>query len=175
MKTIHSKTGVRELVRKFHDEHPRKREIAFLLQDWSDAYNVGGMFRVADALGAAELVLSGKTPAPPNPMIAVTSMGGHRRVPFTAILDNVEAALSLKNEGFSLVAVELADEAVSYLEFEWPEKVALVIGNEQRGVYGKVMQHVDAAVFLPMAGKGRSLNVHVAAAVIGFHVMYAAP
>lgn len=166
-KTLHSKKAVRELQREQAPE--QRRDIAFLLQDWSDAYNVGGMFRVADALGATGLMLSGGTPTPDIPMVPVTSMGAHRRVEWKHIKDNAEAARAMKEAGYTLVAVELAEGAVSYIDFEWPDRVCLVLGNEQKGVYGKVMKEVDAAVFIPMYGKGRSLNVHVAAAVVGFH------
>lgn len=167
-KTLHKKKAVRELQREHAASHGPGPEIAFLLQDWTDAYNVGGMFRVADALGAAELVMTGKTPILPNPMIPVTSMGAHRRVPWRHIDDHEAAAVAMKDAGYTLVAVELAEGAVSYRDFAWPEKVCLVMGSEQRGVYGRVMRHVEASVFIPMAGKGRSLNVHVAAAVVGF-------
>lgn len=168
LKLIRSKTGVRQLHKSFKQDHSAKVELAFLLQDWSDAYNVGGMFRVADSCGAKELVLSGKTPYPPNPMIGVTSLGHHRRIPWRQIESNEEAAVEMKNEGYSLVVVELAEGAVNYLEFEFPPKTCLVLGNEGAGVYGKVLRLCDAAVYIPMLGKGRSMNVHVSAAIVAF-------
>jgi tRNA (guanosine-2'-O-)-methyltransferase len=170
-KTLHGKTAVRKLQKAYAQENPPQIELAFMLQDWSDAYNVGGMFRVADACGASELILTGGSPCPPNPMIGVTSLGNHRRVSWRAIKDHEEAASILKAEGYSLIAIELAEGAMSYLEFEFPAKTCLILGNEQKGVYGKVMKHVDASVFIPMSGKGRSINVHVAAAVVGFDAM----
>lgn len=81
-----------------------------------------------------------------------------------------EAALKLIEEGWTLVAVEIAEGAVPYTEFEYPERVCLVLGQEQRGVYEKVLKHCSGAVYIPMAGKGRSLNVTHAAAVVGFWV-----
>ncbi len=169
-KTMHSKTGVRQLYKEFRAER-NDIELAFFLQDWDDAYNVGGMFRVADACGAVELVMSGKTPVPPDPMISVTSLGHHRRIKFRHLGKNEDAALALKAEGYSLVAVEIAEGAVSYTQFEYPKKLCLVMGNEVNGVYTSVMRHRDAAVFIPMYGKGRSMNVHVAAAVVAFHAL----
>lgn len=170
MSTIRSKTGVREMMKAYRAEHVRPGELAFLLQDWEDAYNVGGMFRVADGCGAKELVMTGRTPYPPNPMIGVTSLGHHRRIPFRHFERHEEAALKMKEEGWSLIAVEIAEGAQSYLDYEYPEKTCLVLGNEANGVYGSVMKHRDGAVYIPMLGKGRSLNVHVAAAIVGFHV-----
>jgi tRNA (guanosine-2'-O-)-methyltransferase len=171
MKTIRSKTGARQLQKRLREERPPAIELAFLLQDWTDAYNVGGMFRVADACGAAEMILAGRTPVPPDPQISVTSLGNHRRVKWRQIERYEEAAKTLREEGYTLVAVEIAEGAVDYMEFEFPARTCLVLGNEQSGVYGKVLQQCSAAVLIPMAGKGRSLNVHVAAAVVAFQAL----
>jgi 23S rRNA (guanosine2251-2'-O)-methyltransferase len=169
--TVHSKTGVRRLYKDFKAEHQPKVELAFLLQDWEDAYNVGGMFRVADACGAKELFMTGRTPVPPDPMIGVTSLGHHRRIPYHHFEKHEEAALHAKAEGYALIAVEIADGALNYADFEWPAKVCLVLGNEVHGVYTAVMKHRDGAVFIPMFGKGRSMNVHVAAAIVAFRAL----
>jgi tRNA G18 (ribose-2'-O)-methylase SpoU len=72
------------------------------------------------------------------------------------------------------VAVEIADDATPFMDFEFPQRTCLVLGNEARGVYDSVLQRCDSAVFIPMAGKGRSINVHVAAAVVAFHALFAA-
>jgi tRNA (guanosine-2'-O-)-methyltransferase len=66
--------------------------------------------------------------------------------------------------------VELAEGAELYTDYEWPEKVCLVLGNEVNGVYTSVMKHRDGAVYIPMFGKGRSMNVHVSAAIVAFHI-----
>lgn len=170
-KTIRSKTGVRKLHKELFPERAREMSLAFLLQDWDDPYNVGGMFRVADACGASELILTGKTPTPPHPQIHVTSLGHHRRVEWRQITRYDDACRKLKEEGYHLVAVEIAEGAVHYMEYPYPDKVCLVLGNEVKGVYGSVMKQVDGSVIIPMAGKGRSLNVHVAAAVVAFEVL----
>lgn len=169
-KTIRSKTGVRQLHKEFQQSRANDVELAFLLQDWDDPYNVGSLFRVADACGAKLMVMTGKTPMPPHPQIHVTSMGHHRRIAHRRFDVHEEAALWLKEQGYALVAVELAEGAVVYTDYEWPEKVCLVLGNEVNGVYGSVMKHRDAAVYIPMFGKGRSMNVHVSAAVVAFRI-----
>ncbi|MBC8066610.1 MAG: tRNA methyltransferase [Chlorobia bacterium] len=149
-------------------------ELAILLQDWSDPYNVGGMFRVADACGAKELILTGKSTPPPHPQVSVTSMGAHRRVEFRHFDGHEEAALALKEEGYAMIAVEVTDGAEHYMRYAYPAKVCLVLGNEQIGVYQQILKHCDGAVFIPMAGKGRSMNVHVAAAVVAFEILLGA-
>lgn len=168
LKQIRSKTGIRKVFKEFSDQR-NPIDLVILLQDWDDPYNVGGMFRVADACGVTELVLTGKTPVVgDNPAIGVTSMGAHRRVPWRQIARYDDACRIMKEAGYSLVAIEVAEEAQHYMEFEYPDKCCLILGNEGGGVYGSVMKQCDAAVFIPMAGKGRSLNVHVAGAIVAF-------
>ena len=168
MKQIRSKAGIRKVFKE-HQNERNDIDLVILLQDWDDAYNVGGMFRVADAAGIHELILTGKTPQPGiSPMVGVTSMGAHRKVPWRHIQSYNDACRLLKESGYSLVAVEVAEQATPYTQFKYPAKTCLVLGNEGAGVYGSVMKQCDSAVFIPMAGKGRSINVHVAAAIIAF-------
>jgi tRNA (guanosine-2'-O-)-methyltransferase len=169
MKALRGKVAARQFQRDYAAQNPPQVEIAFLLQDWDDAYNVGGLFRVADAVGAKLVALSGKTPAPPDPMIAVPSMGHHRRLPWFQTDRHDQAADRLESEGWSLVAVELADGSVPYHELVYPAKTCLVLGNEVNGVYPGLLKRCDAAVFLPMRGKGKSMNVHVSGAIVAYH------
>lgn len=170
-KTIQSKSGVRDLKRIVLKQYEDRPDLAFFLQEWDDPYNVGGLFRVADACGARELFMSGHTAVPPDPQISVTSLGHHRRIPFRHFKRHEEAAEAALAAGYSLVAVELAEGAVDYTQFEWPSKVCLVLGNEVKGVYGAVMKHCAASVYVPMFGKGRSMNVHVTAAIVAFRAL----
>lgn len=162
---------MKQIYKQYVREHRPSIEIAFLLQDWDDPYNVGGLFRVADACGATEIVMSGHTPVPPDPQLHVTSMGHHRRIPWQHIQSHEEAALLVKEAGYHLVAIEIAEGALPYHEYPYPERVCFVLGNETNGVYTSVMRHRDGAVFIPMYGKGRSMNVHVAGAVVAFEAL----
>jgi len=169
-KQLRRKTETRRFQRQWAEAY-NGRSLKLLLQDWTDPYNVGGLFRVADACGAGEVLLTGRTPAPPDPQIAVTSLGHHRRVKWRHFDRHDDALKALKDEGFQLVAVEVAENAVHYRDFAYSEKVCLILGNEVKGVYPNVLKACDAAVLIPMAGKGRSINVHVAAAVVAFEVL----
>ena len=165
---VRKKTALRQWKSEMRNQLGAERQISFLLQDWDDAYNVGGLFRTADGLGANLLVMTGKTPIPENPMIGVTSLGAHRRVAWRQFSRHDEAVAWLKSEGFTLVAVELADGAISADVYAWPEKVCLILGNEGAGISPGMLRQADATVFLPMLGKGRSLNVMVAGSVVGY-------
>lgn len=143
------------------------KDLVFLLQDVDDEINVGAMFRIADGCNA-ELILCGKTPTPPNNAISMTARGLERGVPWSYLESTETAIEKLRQLGFEIIAVELSPDAVLYSEYEFTDKVCLVLGNEAKGVYKKTIEKCDASIFMPMLGKGPSLNVHVAAAIAGY-------
>ena len=151
--------------------YPPQVQLAFLLQSLEDPLNVGSMFRIADACGAQELILAGPTPTPPDPEIDRTSRGHDRRLQWRRFVQVEDAIGCLKQEGYHLVALETARGSVCFLEYDYPEKVCLVLGNETKGVYGSTLSHCDGAVFIPMYGKGPSMNVHVAAALVAYRAI----
>lgn len=165
------KVETRRLFARAAAEYAPRRELAFLLQSLEDPLNVGSMFRIADGCGALELVFTGKTPTPPDPVIDRTSRGHDRRIPWRRIAAMDQACATLRAEGYHLVALETAQGACCYLQYPFPDKVCLVLGNEANGVYPPTLAGCDGAVFVPMYGKGPSLNVHVAAAVVAYHVL----
>ncbi len=165
------KVEIRRLFEQAARDYPPKAELAFLLQSMEDPRNVGSLFRVADAVGARELVLAGRTPAPPDEEIDRTSRGHDRRVPWRRMADTQAAVRALREEGYHLVALETARGARCYLEYPYTDKVCLVLGNESKGVYPATLGLCDGAVFVPMYGKGPSMNVHVAAALVAYEAV----
>lgn len=165
------KVEVKRLFAEAAKRHPPQVELVFLLQSLEDPLNVGSLFRLADACGVKEMVLCGRTPTPPHPEIDRTSRGHDRRVPWRRIPQVEEALEALKTEGYHRVALETAQGAHCYLEYPYPPKVCLILGNESRGVYPATLARCDGAVFIPMYGKGPSLNVHVAAALVAYQAL----
>lgn len=165
------KVEIRRLFEQTARDNPPQAEVAFLLQSLDDPRNVGSLFRIADAVGARELVCTGKTPVPPHDEIDRTSRGHDRRVPWRRIADTHEAVMALKAEGYQMVALETARGTRPFLDFAWGDKVCLVLGNESNGVYAATLGQCDGAVFVPMYGKGPSMNVHVAAALVAYQVI----
>lgn len=173
MKLLHG-TALKRFVRDYRRAHPPARTLAYLLQSVEYPVNVGSIFRLADGAGVADVVLSGITPHPPHPTIDKVGRGKIERVPWRAIADPLAAVQALKADGYSVIAVELTETAQPYHTFDWPQRVALVVGHEDHGVTNATLAACDAAVFIPMYGKGLSLNVHVALAVVTYHVLQAA-
>jgi 23S rRNA (guanosine2251-2'-O)-methyltransferase len=151
---------------------PMPLEMAIVCQSVAYPVNVGSIFRIADALDVQDLVLTGITPTPPNPKLSKIARGKERRVPWRYI-ERPEAALEeLKEQDYWIAALEITDECQPYYDVDAPGKVALVLGNEDHGVTRSCLALCDAAIFVPMYGKGQSLNVHISLAVVGYHLLH---
>jgi len=164
-----SKKEIKDLNEKFASQVSNK-EIVLVLQDVIDPINVGSLFRIADGLGA-RLILTGQTPIPPHKNISMTSRGLERSVDWSYIETFEAAASSLKNDGFKIIGLELAETSKLYSTYKYPNKVALVLGSEAHGIYKKNLDLCDHIVCIPMLGKGPSLNVNVAAAIVGYQII----
>jgi tRNA (guanosine-2'-O-)-methyltransferase len=151
---------------------PSPVELALVCQSVAYPVNVGSVFRIADALNVAGVVLTGITPTPPHPKISKVGRDKDRRVPWRYVKQPEEALADLKAEGFWIAALEVTDLCQPYFAVDYPKKVALVLGNEDHGVTRACLARCDAAVFVPMYGKGRSLNVHVSLAIVGYHLLH---
>lgn len=165
-------TELKRFLRDYKRQNRPAVELAGLLQSVEYPANVGSIFRVADGAGVTQLALTGITPTPPHPTIDKVGRFKSLRVPWWYEKDPLTAVSRLKSEGYHMVAVELADTAVPYHEFVYPQKVCLVVGHEDHGVTKAVLSACDTAVFLPMYGKGRSLNVHVAFSIVAYHILH---
>jgi len=149
---------------------PRK-PIVFVLDSVWDTFNVGALFRVADAVAAERVVLCGETPTPPNPKIHKAAVGTENWLPWTYKASVVEALKELKAQGYALVAVEQHPRSVWYVEFRGTPPAALIVGHESRGITPEALELVDAIVELPMLGVTRSLTVAAAAAVVAYKLL----
>lgn len=163
---------LKRFIRDYKRQNPPIADVVGLLQSIEYPANVGSIFRVADGAALTELVLTGITPTPPNPTIDKVGRYKSLRVPWRYEKDSVTAVQQLKGQGYHIVAVELADTAVPYHQFDYPQKTCLVVGHEDHGVTKATLAECDTAVFLPMYGKGRSLNVHVAFSIVLYHILH---
>ncbi len=134
--------------------------------------NVGSIFRIGDALDVTEIVLTGITPIPPHPTVTKVGRDKDRRVPWRYVKEPEAALQELRANGFWVAALEITDDSKPYYAVEYPARVALVLGNEDHGVTRSCLELCDAAVLVPMYGKGKSLNVHVSLAVVGYHLLH---
>lgn len=145
--------------------------VALVLDNVRSAFNVGSMFRTAETAGAAELITCGITAHPPNPKLRKTAFTAVDVVPTRHFDDILQAVHTLKEEGYHIVAMETTSRSKEYSEVTYPQKVALVLGNEVTGVDTRVMEIADEIVEIPTYGIKNSLNVASAAPVVLFEVL----
>ena len=152
-------------------EAPNRLDMVFVLQDMQDPINVGSAFRIADAAGVRRMILTGITTCPPHPLIKKVGRGRDRRIRWEYVDDAATALGDLRDEGYEAIAVEIATDAKRFDRCDYPAKLALVMGHEDHGVTNRTLAACDGAVYLPMLGKGASLNVHVSLGVVAYHVL----
>jgi tRNA G18 (ribose-2'-O)-methylase SpoU len=157
-------------LRRFKRKQPKTGpEIVLVLDQLQYARNVAELFRIADAVKIAKLFLCGSTPVPPfGKELQKVSRSKEKSVQWQHHATALKAISVLRREGFKIVALELADKAENISSFATKnreQKLALVLGNEVSGVGKATLQAADGAVYVPMLGKGASLNVAVSAAV----------
>lgn len=165
-------TELKRFLRDYRRANSPTTDLIVLLQSVEYPANVGSIFRLADGAGVNELILTGITPTPPNATIDKVGRYKSLRLPWRYEADPLVAITGLRDKGYTIVAVELTDDAVPYHEYRYPNKTCLVVGHEDHGITKATLAACDAAVFLPMYGKGLSLNVHVALAVVLYHIRH---
>lgn len=148
-----------------------RQPIVFVLDDVQDTFNVGALFRVADAVAAERVFLCGQTPTPPNPRIHKAAVGTEHWVPWEYRDNILELIGELKTQGKTIIAVEQHPQSVSYAELRAQLPVALIVGHETLGISEKVLERADVIVELPMLGVTRSLTVAAAAAVVAYKLL----
>ncbi|MFQ5718589.1 MAG: TrmH family RNA methyltransferase [Acidobacteriota bacterium] len=129
-------------------------------------WNVGSIFRTADACGVKRLLLTGITGHPPRPEIAKTALGADQVVAWDYRASAFEALAEIRAEGYVPVAVETGPAAMTVDDFVWPRRVCLVIGNEVAGVSPPILAACAHHVSIPMRGMKDSLNVAVAFGIV---------
>jgi tRNA G18 (ribose-2'-O)-methylase SpoU len=142
-------------------------EITIVLDRLRSAHNTGNIFRLADAVGAKEIIACGYTPAPPHPKLAKTAMGADSMVKCRQFETSLEAVNALRDEGVKqILAVESEGDSVCAWEKDYQFPIALVFGNEALGIAEETIEACDGIISLPMFGQKSSINVGNCAAVV---------
>lgn len=143
-------------------------------------HNAGSVLRTADAAGVAKVYFTGYTPKPTDemgrvrPQVAKTALGAEQTVAWEQ-RKNISALLGcLKKEGVLLIALENAPGATDYREFRPRFPLALILGNEVRGISSATLAKMDAIITIPMRGKKESLNVSVACGIAVYKLLESA-
>ena len=145
-----------------------KLPLVVVLDNVRSLFNVGSVFRTCDAFRVRELYLCGITGKPPDREIAKTALGATESVSWKYFSRTIEAVEELKEKGYRVLAVEQTENAVQLDELSLVEGTALAVifGNEVKGVEQEVIDNCDGAVEIPQAGTKHSLNIAVSAGIV---------
>ncbi|KKQ98267.1 MAG: tRNA/rRNA methyltransferase [Candidatus Woesebacteria bacterium GW2011_GWC1_43_10b] len=149
----------------------KRNPIYLVLDQIIDTYNIGSLFRLADAIAATKMYLCGEMEYPPSSRIHKAAVGTETWVPWEKSESTLETAKKLKKEGIQIIAVEQSSLSVSYSNLKPYFPCAIVVGNETEGIDQKVLDEADLIVELPMFGVNRSFNVWGSAAVVAYKIL----
>lgn len=150
-----------------------RNKVYLVLDNVLDTYNIGAIFRLADAVAAERVIITGGGEIPPNHRIKKASINTTEWVPWSYAETAVEAIKDLRKESKNLkvVAVEQDGKSVPYDSIDYAFPLALVVGHETDGVSREVLEICDEIAEIPMWGVNKSLNVMVSLGIVLFEAM----
>ena len=155
------------------DEYARlpKHPLYLVLDNLRSAFNVGSIFRSADAARLQGLYTCGYTAHPPHPKLDKTALGTLDYIETRHFATTLEAVDYLRGRDVPVWALETTSQSRCYTELDYPRPLALIVGNEALGIDREVLECCDQLVEIPMYGYKNSLNVAAASAVLSFEVL----
>ncbi len=145
-----------------------KKPIVVVLDNIRSCNNIGSFFRTGDALLIEAIHLCGITATPPNKEIHKTALDAEKSVSWKYFENTEESVAELKKNGFQVYAIEQVEKSISLTDFQPAEneKVALVFGNEVKGVQQDIIDNCDGAIEIPQFGTKHSFNVSVSGGIV---------
>ena len=155
-----------------------KKEFYVICDNIRSLENIGSIFRTSDALGVDKIYLCGICGTPPNDKIAKTALGAEKTIPFEYYKQTGRLIDKLKRDKIEIVALEqdlparrAGKKSIDYTKYKPNFPVALLVGNEVKGVSKSILAKCDKIIELPMRGKKESLNVSVSFGVAGYEII----
>jgi tRNA G18 (ribose-2'-O)-methylase SpoU len=145
-----------------------KLPLVVVLDNIRSCNNIGSVFRTSDALLIEKVYLCGITATPPNAEIHKTALDAEKSVEWEYFEKTEDAVIELQNKGYKVYAIEQVENSISlpdYLPADG-EKVAVVFGNEVKGVQQKVVNICNGSIEIPQFGTKHSFNVSVSAGIV---------
>lgn len=153
----------------------KKMPLVVVLDDVRSMYNVGSVFRSADAFRVEAIYLCGITAQPPHPEIHKTALGAEDTVSWLHFPTALEAVTALKSKGYIVYAIEQCEGSMPLQELPNMTETlsqkgacgcAIILGNEVKGVHQEVVDASDGCIEIPQFGTKHSLNVSTTAGIV---------
>jgi 23S rRNA (guanosine2251-2'-O)-methyltransferase len=144
--------------------------LLLILDSIQDTHNVGAILRSADCSGVDGIIITKHNSAPINETVVKTSAGATEHVKIAQVNNLAQTIDELKQNGFWIVGSYL-EGAKDYTKVDYKMPVAVIVGNEEKGIRKLTADKCDHLVKIPMKGKIQSLNVSVATGVLLFEIL----
>ena len=170
------KLSVIEMNRLSPEEFRRSEKvpIVVVLDRVRSLYNVGSVMRTADAMALEAVYLCEITATPPHPEIHKTALGAEDTVSWKYFQHTLDAVKELKGRGYEIWSVEQCEGSTLLQNIEYKvntkEKIAIILGNEVKGVQQEVVNASDGCMEIPQFGTKHSMNVSVTAGMVIWHL-----
>lgn len=153
------------------DKEIKRNPIYFILDNVLDTYNIGSIFRLADAVAAEKIYICGDSQYPPSSRIHKAAVGTEEWVPWEKRDNTLEVIAELKEKGVQIIAIEQDKRSIDYKNLDakilrFP--IALIVGHETTGVSKQSLDKSDLIVEIPMFGINKSINVWGSLAIITY-------
>ncbi len=150
-----------------------KAPVIAVLENIRSAYNVGSVFRTADAFLLEAIYITGYTCTPPHKEIKKTALGAEDTVEWKHFANAAEAIIELRNNGYKVYAVEQVVNSLMLhkVAFTSTERIAVIFGNEVSGVELETIKLCDGCIEIPQFGTKHSLNIATAAGVVLWEIV----
>lgn len=142
--------------------------LVLILDGLTDPHNLGSIVRTADATNVSGIVIPKHRAVGITPVVSKTSTGAVQYVPITRVTNLSQTLDTLKKEGFWIFGTDM--EGTPSTKWNTKGKLALIIGNEGKGISQNIKKQVDEMITIPMSGHVQSLNASVAAAILMYEV-----
>ncbi len=145
-----------------------KIPLVVVLDNIRSSHNVGSVFRTSDALLIGKIYLCGITSVPPDKEIRKTALGAENTVHWEYNASTLEVISTLKAQGYTVIAVEQVEKSIALPDYHPPKgsKLALVFGNEVKGVQQEAVDLCDLTLEIPQYGTKHSFNISVSVGIV---------
>lgn len=146
----------------------KKIKVVLVLDNVRSAHNAGSVFRTGDAFAVEAIHCCGITASPPNRELLKTSLSAQDSVEWKYFPSTQESISELKKRGYKIVAIEQIEKSISLEKFSFnrDEKIALVFGNEVKGISDEILPLLDTAIEIPQFGTKHSFNISVTVGIV---------
>ncbi|MGC8981576.1 MAG: TrmH family RNA methyltransferase [Minisyncoccia bacterium] len=150
------------------------KDIIVVLDNIRSGYNVGSILRTSEFLGVKKIIGVGITPLPPHKEVVKTSIGAEKNLDIERYFSLKNLIKKLKKESFVVIAIEQSKDSLPYYKFKKRyKKIALILGNEIKGIKKENLKLCDYILEIPRIGKIKeSLNVSISLSIVLSYLVF---